>query len=120
MAITFPPADLFHGLLDEDLLGPPSAVVLDGEIPVRSTVPFTSEDGRVLSGVWEADPGLSRWEFLDRGEVILVLSGRMVVTPDEGESQVLSAGTAVAFPVGWVGTWEITEQIRKFFVVYRG
>ncbi len=119
MAITFPPADLFQGALTEDLLGPPSAVVLGGAIPVRSTVPFTSEDGRVLSGVWEAEPGISRWEFLDRGEVILVLSGRMVVTPDEGESLVLTAGTAAAFPLGWVGTWEITEQIRKFFVVYR-
>ena len=102
MAITFPPADLFHGALTEDLLGPPSAVVLGG------------------AGVWEAEPGISRWEFLDRGEVILVLSGRMVVTPDEGESLVLTAGTAAAFPIGWVGTWEITEQIRKFFVVYRG
>lgn len=119
MAITFAPADLFWGVLDEDLLGPPSAVVLEGEIPVRSTVPFTSGDGRVLSGVWEANPGISRWEFLDRGEVILVLSGRMVVTPDDGDSLVLTAGAAAAFPVGWVGTWEITEQIRKFFVVYR-
>lgn len=119
MAITFLPADLFHGLLDEGLLGPPSAVVLEGEIPVRSAVPFASEDARVLSGVWEADPGVSRWEFLDRGEVILVLSGRMVVTPDDGEPQALTAGTAAAFPVGWAGTWEITERIRKFFVVYR-
>ena len=32
---------------------------------------------------------------------------------------VLTAGTAAVFPIGWVGTWEITEQIRKFFVVYR-
>lgn len=120
MAITFPPADLFHGALDEALLGPPSAVVLEGEIPVRSAVPFTSEDGRVLSGVWEAEPGVSRWEFVDRGEVILVLAGRMVVTPDGGTPQVLTAGTAAAFPIGWTGTWEVTEQIRKFFVVYRG
>ncbi|WP_436700679.1 cupin domain-containing protein [Nocardioides sp. BYT-33-1] len=120
MAIVFPPADLFHAAMDEGLLGPPSAVVLDGEIPVRSSVPFTSEDGRVLSGVWEADPGVSRWEFLDRGEVIFVLAGRMVVTPDEGEPLVLTTGMAAVFPIGWVGTWEITEQIRKFFVVYRG
>lgn len=119
MAITFPPADLFSGVLDEALLGPPSAVVLEGEIPVRSGIPFTSENGRVISGVWEAEPGVSRWEFLDRGEVILVLAGRMVVVPDHGEPLVLTAGTAAVFPVGWQGTWEITEQIRKFFVVYR-
>ncbi|MBM7517094.1 cupin domain-containing protein [Nocardioides nitrophenolicus] len=120
MTLTFPPADLFQGALDESLLGPPSAVVLEGEIAVRSAVPFTSDDARVLSGVWEAEPGCSRWEFLDRGEVILVLSGRMVVTQDGGEPVVLTAGTAAVFPIGWVGTWEITERIRKFFVVYRG
>ena len=119
MVSTFYPMDLFAGTLDEALLGPPSADVIGAEIPVRSAIPFSSEGGDVLSGVWEAQPGLSRWEFLDRGEVILVLEGSMTVTRDGEEPLTIGAGTAAVFPLGWTGTWEITERIRKFFVVYK-
>ena len=119
MTTVFRPRDLFDSSLDRGLLGPPSAEVLEREIPVRSSVEFTSEDARVLSGVWEAEPGLSRWEFLERGEVIHVLEGSMTVTPDGGEPTRLDAGCAAVFPLGWVGTWEIHDRIRKFFVVYK-
>lgn len=118
MSITFQPSELFDRDLDKSLLGPPYAEVLSDEIPVRMSVPFTSEDSRIASGVWEAEPGLSRWEFLDRGEVIHVLEGRMVVTEDDGEALTLEAGSAAIFPLGWRGTWEIQERIRKFFVVF--
>jgi uncharacterized cupin superfamily protein len=52
------------------------AEVIGDEIPTRISIPFKSDDSRILSGVWEASPGLSRWEFLDRGEVIHVLAQR--------------------------------------------
>ena len=56
MSKTFQPAELFEGKLDESLLGPPLAEVLGDEIPTRISIPFTSDDSRILSGVWEADP----------------------------------------------------------------
>lgn len=119
MATTFYPTDLFAGVLDEALLGPPSAEVLGAEIPVRSAIRFESEDGDVLSGVWEAQPGLSRWEFLERGEVILLLEGSMTVTRDGEPPVTIAPGAVAVFPVGWTGTWEISERVRKFFVVYK-
>lgn len=118
MSITFQPSDLFEGELDKSLLGPPLADVIGKEIPTRMAIPFTSDDSRILSGVWEADPGLSRWEFLERGEAIHVLEGRMVVTEDGGEPVSVEAGTSAIFPIGWQGTWEIHERIRKFFVIF--
>ena len=118
MSITFQPSDLFEGELDKSPLGPPLAEVIGNEIPTRIAIPFTSDDSRILSGVWEAEPGLSRWEFLDRGEAIHVLDGRMVVTEDGGEPVTVAAGTSAIFPIGWQGTWEIQERIRKFFVIY--
>ncbi|MET3143871.1 MULTISPECIES: cupin domain-containing protein [unclassified Arthrobacter] len=118
MSITFQPSELFAGELDESLLGAPLAEVLGDEIPTRIAIPFTSDDSRILSGVWEAEPGLSRWEFLERGEAIHVLEGRMVVTEDGAEPITLEAGTAAIFPIGWQGTWEIQERIRKFFVIF--
>lgn len=118
MSITFEPAELFKSQLAEAPLGPPLAEVLGDEIPTRIDIPFTSADSRILSGVWGADPGISRWEFLERGESIYVLEGRMVVTEDGGEPVTVEAGTAAIFPIGWKGTWEIQERIRKFFVIF--
>ncbi|BBX38108.1 hypothetical protein MMAG44476_34664 [Mycolicibacterium mageritense DSM 44476 = CIP 104973] len=118
MSQTFWPAALFEENLEESLLGQPSAEVLGEEIRVRSSVPFISAEPGIRSGVWEASPGLSRWEFVDRGEVIHVLEGRMVITEDGGDPVTVEAGSAAFFPIGWKGTWEIQERIRKFFVVF--
>jgi uncharacterized cupin superfamily protein len=118
MSITFQPSELFEGDLKKSWLGPPFADVLSDDIAVRMSVPFTSDDSRIVSGVWEAAPGLSRWEFLERGEVINVLEGRMVVTEDGRDPITLEAGTAAVFPIGWQGTWDIQERIRKFFVIF--
>lgn len=118
MSQTFTPAELFSGDLEESLLGQPSAEVLGEEIRVRSQVPFIGTNPGIRSGVWEASPGLSRWEFVDRGEAIYVIEGRMVVTEDNGDPITLKPGSVAIFPIGWKGTWEIQEQIRKFFVVF--
>jgi uncharacterized protein len=118
MSQTIWPAELFDGKLEESLLGQPSAEVLGDDIRVRSSVPFIGAKPGIRSGVWEASPGLSRWEFVDRGEVIYVLEGRMVIAEDGGAPVTLEAGSAAFFPLGWKGTWEIQERIRKFFVVF--
>ena len=105
--------------LTESLLGPPSAVPLGGAIPVRSRVDFATDDRRVVSGVWESEPGRSRWEFATRGEIIHVVSGRMVVTEDGGEPVTLEAGATAYFPIGWAGEWDVRERLRKVYVVYK-
>ena len=118
MAQVFNPAALFGGSLTESMLGPDMATVIGDPISVRSSVEYRNSDGTLLSGVWEASPGLSRWEFTDHGEVIHVLDGRMTVSPDDGAPITLAAGDAAIFPIGWTGMWEIHERIRKLFVVF--
>lgn len=115
--ITFRAAELTD--LDEQPLAQPSAEPLTGEITTRSRVLFTSEDGAVLCGTWECEPGASRWEFLTRGEFIHVLSGRMTVQRDGEQAVELTAGSSAVFPIGWCGTWTVHETLRKVFTVYR-
>lgn len=106
--------------LQESLLGPPSAEPLSGgEIRIRSRVDFATEDRQLVSGVWESEPGRSRWEFLTRGEIIHVVSGRMTVLEDGGSPVELAAGSTAYFPVGWCGEWTVTERLRKVYVVYK-
>lgn len=119
MTSTNRPLDLASSDLTEKPLALPSAEPLSGEILVRSRVDFVTDDRKVVSGVWESDPGTSRWEFLERGELIHVVAGRMTVVEDGAEPAEITAGTTAYFPIGWVGTWTVHETLRKFFVVYK-
>lgn len=105
--------------LEQKPLSPPNAEPLSGEILVRSKVEFTDKDRTIISGIWESDPGVSRWEFTTRGEIIHLLQGVMIVEEDGKEPVELTAGTAAYFPLGWKGTWTVVEPVRKFYVVYK-
>ncbi|GAA1688169.1 hypothetical protein GCM10009808_01430 [Microbacterium sediminicola] len=105
--------------LEAKPLALPSAEPLSGEIIVRSKVEFTDKDRTVISGIWESDPGVSRWEFTTRGEIIHLLQGVMIVHEDDGEPVELTAGSAAYFPIGWKGVWTVVEPVRKFYVVYK-
>ncbi len=118
MTIHYRAGELPASELTEKPLGQPSAEPLSGPITTRSRVYFTSADERIVSGTWECEPGASRWEFLTRGEVIHVLSGRMTVQRDGEDGVELTAGSSAVFELGWVGTWTVHETLRKVFVVY--
>lgn len=119
MTVTFRAADIPAEELDAKPLQQPSAEPLTRGITTRSRVVFTSEDSKVLCGTWECEPGASRWEFLERGEFIHVLSGSMTVQRDGEDGVLLTAGTSAVFPIGWCGTWTVHETLRKVFTVFR-
>ncbi|WP_159499723.1 cupin domain-containing protein [Microbacterium sp. 18062] len=113
------PLDVDAADLEAKPLAPPSAEPLSGEIIVRGKVEFANEDRTIVSGVWESDPGVSRWEFLTRGEIVHIVEGRMSVKRDGEEAVLLTAGSAAFFPIGWTGEWTVIEPVRKFYVVFK-
>lgn len=113
------PARLDASQFEAKPLAPPSAQPLGPPITVRSRVDFTANDRKIVSGVWESEPGQSRWEFLTRGEIIHVISGAMTIVEDGMEPEAITAGATVHFPCGWRGEWNVTETLRKMFVVYK-
>lgn len=119
MTHTIRPAEVDDAELEAKPLAPPSAEPLSGEIIVRGKVAFANDERSIISGVWESDPGTSRWEFLTRGEIVHILSGRMSVQRDGEEPVELTPGTAAFFPIGWTGMWTVIEPVRKFYVVYK-
>jgi hypothetical protein len=67
--------------------------------------------------VWECTPGPSYWT-LETNEAVHILSGRMTVTPDDGQPQDIGPGDTAVFPRGWQGSWRIHETIRKLYVLF--
>jgi uncharacterized cupin superfamily protein len=71
----------------------------------------------VQVGVWECSPG--GWTIVDRvdTESMLLLSGRVLITPADGDPVELGAGDVFVLPKGWSGRWDVLERVRKFYVV---
>jgi uncharacterized protein len=105
------------------------ADVLDGELtptgvrpgadsgdPQTSAISFFSGHG-VDVGVWECTPG--GWAIVDRPttETMLLLAGVVTITPDGGEPVELAEGDVFVLPKGWSGRWDITETVRKLYVL---
>ncbi|WP_166356105.1 cupin domain-containing protein [Phytoactinopolyspora limicola] len=101
-------------------LVPPSATpIKPEEILTRNHIIHISDDKKVVYGLWECEPGTSRWEYEDRQEMIYVLAGKMTVQEDGGDPVELTPGMSAAFPVGWRGTWDVHETFKKIYVVVR-
>jgi hypothetical protein len=73
--------------------------------------------GDASGGVWQCTAGPSHWT-LETNEVIHLVAGRMTVTPDGGEPTEISAGDVAVFPLGWSGTWDIHETVRKVYAIF--
>jgi uncharacterized cupin superfamily protein len=75
------------------------------------------EAGEQSAGIWECTAGPSYW-VQDQHELVHILAGTMTVTEDGGEPVTVTAGDTVMFPKGWSGTWDITETLRKVYVLF--
>jgi len=104
-------------LEDWGTLEPPLATALGEPMATYGLDLWAADDESVSSGIWECEPGTSRWD-LEEGEFIHVLSGRMTCRHDDGTEVELSAGSTAVFPKGWAGTWEIHETLRKVYVLF--
>ncbi|WP_449282343.1 cupin domain-containing protein [Leucobacter sp.] len=110
-------AEVFDRIPESGELGAPLGISTTG--PTRTWLEEFTSDGEkgVHTGFWRCEPGVSEWDFVDMGEVIHVLKGRLVATERGGEPVELLPGSVASFPAGWKGTWEITETLEKFYVM---
>ncbi|MFN8146639.1 MAG: cupin domain-containing protein [Candidatus Nanopelagicales bacterium] len=105
-------ADVLDGELEP--LGPRAG--FDSGDPQTSGITFFSGHG-VEVGVWECTPG--GWAIVDRPttETMMLLGGTAVITPADGEPVELGEGDVFVLPKGWSGRWDVTETVRKLYVL---
>ena len=65
-------------------------------------------------GTWEMAPGTDHDTEVD--EVFVVLTGRGIVSFEDGEVVDLAPGVAVRLRAGERTTWVVTETLRKVYV----
>jgi hypothetical protein len=87
--------------------------------PEMMTSSFTlwEDDKGSEAGIWECTPGPSRWS-LETHEFVHIVFGHMTVTRDGEDPVVIGPGDSVFFERGWQGTWDISETLRKLYVIF--
>lgn len=98
----------------------PSTADLDGWVrtagnpQMKTWVLHTSKDGAMVSGIWECSPG-SYHATYTAYEYVVLIAGRIVITPDGGSPVTVKAGDAFVVEHDFKGTWKIEEHVRKHF-----
>ena len=101
---------------------PPAEVSLPTRVvsgsPVTTLRNFYSDpDECFFAGIWESTPG--KWEVVyTEEEFCAILSGKVVLTGDDGHAETFVAGDAFVIPAGFRGTWETVEPVRKLYAIY--
>ena len=88
--------------------------VLAGD-PVHTTWNAEERDG-LYCGIWQSTPGKWRISY-EEWEYCRILSGRSVITGDDGTEYPLAAGDSFIMRPGFSGTWEVLETTRKDYVI---
>jgi uncharacterized protein len=96
----------------------PLTEVLDGD--PRGAVHWLrtmgSGEATLMAGIFVGQPSRFRYTF-ETDETFHVIEGRVTITLDSGASATLGPDDIASFPRGAQATWEITEPLRKFFVL---
>jgi uncharacterized cupin superfamily protein len=87
-----------------------------GGSPTMKTWIHTSSDGTMLSGIWEATPGIYYTTY-EAYEFVHLISGRITITPDGGKPVTVKSGDAFTVERSFKGTWKIEEPARKHFSI---
>lgn len=78
---------------------------------------FRTDDEKILTGVWECAPCREEIEAYPAHELMTVLSGSVTLTDPDGNAETLAAGDTFFVAKGTRLTWEITETLRKFYLI---
>jgi len=90
--------------------------ILSGEPQTRTRVLYENAAEHLYAGEWEATVGAWRIAYTE-WEYIRVLSGRCVVTGDDGVAVEAGAGESFVIEPGFTGIWEVTETMHKLWVI---
>lgn len=96
----------------------PVGVPLDGPMTTAGKVFWTSDDGSIMTGVWECSAGRMRADFGNDGEMVHVVKGTIRAVSEDGEELMIGPGESATFPPYWTGVWVLEEPMRKVFCVF--
>ncbi len=77
---------------------------------------YRASDGSVGAGIWECAPCKMDIESYPVNEKMTIISGRLVLTHDNGREEVFGPGEVLFVAKGAKFTWHITDYLSKFYM----
>ncbi|KZX59294.1 hypothetical protein A3709_13415 [Halioglobus sp. HI00S01] len=102
------------GLVEVDSFGDPV-----GPLPLQTDAGFFNgefEGAKMVTGTWECEVGTLQLD-LDLVEFCHLLEGHWRLTSESGQVTDIKAGDSWVFPLGWKGTAEVIEKVRKVYMM---
>lgn len=96
---------------------PASDEKIEGDPDFRTWLQDDSFDGKVLTGIWEATPGLTHAIKVGVFEYCLILEGVVEIAENGLAPKTYRTGDSFVFKPGFRGTWRTVETVRKVFVL---
>src|SRR5262245_57363828 len=90
--------------------------VLSGTPDAASKKLAKSADFTSYIMVWDCTPGRFVWHY-NKDETLVVVSGEVFITNEQGKERRLGPGDFAFFPGGTSATWRVTDRLRKVAVV---
>jgi uncharacterized cupin superfamily protein len=103
------------GNIDPEHGAPNPERVISGD-PQFRTWNCEEAEGNIYAGIWEATSGKWRIAY-DEWEFCHILSGRSIITEEDGGEWRVEAGDSFVLRPGFRGTWEVLETTRKEYVI---
>lgn len=94
-----------------------SEILVGGELNMRVATLFEGTELRV--SIFESTPAKTdhRTRPTDVDEFVYVLSGKLILTEQNGTAHEYLPGDALVLPIGYTGTWEMQGNYRELVVL---
>lgn len=90
--------------------------LISGTPAFRTWAQDASRDEKVLTGVWEATPGETHSVKGTVFEYCHILSGKVEIEENGGQTHSFGPGDSFVMKPGFVGVWRTIETVRKIYV----
>ena len=95
----------------------PAERVLAGSPQQNLFNQFQDPSKQMLAGTWDCTEGKWQADYSAKSEFCHILSGKVVLTDEDGTATTFSAGESFVIPMGFAGSWEVVEPVRKLYVI---
>lgn len=92
---------------------------VEGSPSMKTWLEHVPEDGKFLTGYWEATPGTYQVTY-NADEMVHMFEGKATLTDEDGNSVTYTGGDSFVVEAGFKGTWKTEETVRKIFAIRMG
>ncbi len=78
---------------------------------------YETTDESIVTGIWECAPCKFEVENSTVDEQMTIISGALTVVNSDGAEEKFTAGDVLFTSKGSSFTWEVTERLRKFYMI---